>query len=348
MEGASAYQPKLRPEWQVVQNGENLLAAAGVRILHDQGDRAYYSLSSDQVHLPSKGAFPSKAQYYGTALHEVGHATGHPSRLNRESLTKSDGFGSPTYAREELRAELTSLFLAAERGIPHDPMQHAAYVGAWIKALQEDKNEIFRAARDASKAAEYLLEREQEYLLDHQNAQPTVIKENAEWVAVFNPQTGSVVITEKDTATQQRELYDPEPHSLTEGDSPARSQEQILDDQVHGEVAPHKYLQDAYAAAHERAKALVEQEMGNAEMRHALTDSGHYDGPIIGTTEDYAIQHFTSNLAILHDRDQVGDLAADPDTNIVIDYDRGTAEVTVEERHEMERDEQELAAELEN
>jgi hypothetical protein len=59
--------------------------------------------------------------------------------------------------KEELRAELASVFLAAERGIPHDPEQHAAYVGSWIKTLKEDKNEIFRSAHDASRAADFLL-----------------------------------------------------------------------------------------------------------------------------------------------------------------------------------------------
>jgi hypothetical protein len=61
------------------------------------------------------------------------------------------------YAKEELRAELASVFLTAERGIPHNPEQHAAYVEHWIKALKEDKNEIFRAAQDASKATDFLL-----------------------------------------------------------------------------------------------------------------------------------------------------------------------------------------------
>ena len=85
------------------------------------------------------------------------HWTGHPDRLNRQTLNESYRFGDQNYAREELRAELASLFLAAERGIPHDPGQHASYVSSWIKALRDDKNEIFRAAYDASRATEFLL-----------------------------------------------------------------------------------------------------------------------------------------------------------------------------------------------
>ena len=85
------------------------------------------------------------------------HWTGHPSRLDRPTLNASYQFGDTNYAKEELRAELASVFLAAERGIPHKPEQHAAYVGSWIKALRQDKNEIFRAAHDASAATDYLL-----------------------------------------------------------------------------------------------------------------------------------------------------------------------------------------------
>lgn len=67
---------------------------------------------------------------------------------------------------------LASLFLAAERGIPHDPMNHAAYVGSWIKALKSDKNEIFRAATDASKMTDYLLDLEQQKAEDLTQQEP--------------------------------------------------------------------------------------------------------------------------------------------------------------------------------
>jgi antirestriction protein ArdC len=71
---------------------------------------------------------------------EAAHSSGHPSRLNRATLTESCRFGDISYAKEELRAELASVFLAAERGIPHDPERHAAYVSSWINVLKQDKN----------------------------------------------------------------------------------------------------------------------------------------------------------------------------------------------------------------
>ena len=262
IEGMPERQAEVRPEWKVVESAENILAGSGARILHDQQDRAYYSRGADEIHLPTKTAFPNEAAYYGTALHELGHWTGHESRLNRETLVNSSGVRGPEYAKEELRAELTSLFLAAERGIPHDPEQHAAYVGSWIEVLQKDKNEIFRAAKDASKATEYLLEREKEReapertgereivnerrveIGQHLDASgiavPDVVRsETSEHAATFDTRTGAVEFVEKNTAVETRELYQPVAHGEPDALASARtSEEQILDGVVDGRPAP--------------------------------------------------------------------------------------------------------------
>lgn len=149
------------PEPERHARAEAILAASGADIRHHPGNRAYYAPLTDQITLPEMNQFHSADGYYATALHELGHWTGHESRLNRD-LT--GGFGSEKYAREELRAEIASLMIGDELEIGHDPGQHAAYVGSWIKALEEDHNEIFRAASDAEKITHYVLgfEREQE------------------------------------------------------------------------------------------------------------------------------------------------------------------------------------------
>jgi antirestriction protein ArdC len=157
IEGIPEWTPKQRTVFEVVEAAEHILSNCGATILHDQADRAFYNRSSDSIHLPPKHAFKDAASYYGTALHEAAHSSGHPSRLNRATLNESYRFGDISYAKEELRAELASVFLAAERGIPHDPEQHAAYVSSWISVLKQDKNEIFRFAHDASRAADFLL-----------------------------------------------------------------------------------------------------------------------------------------------------------------------------------------------
>ena len=166
IDGIPPLAPKQHSAFEAVQAGEQILQNSGAQVVHDQADRAFYNRAQDRIHLPPKGAFQDAAGYYGTALHELAHWSGHFSRLNRPTLTESYRFGDTNYAREELRAELASVFLAAERGIPHNPEQHAAYVETWIQALQQDKHEIFRAAHDASAITDYLLALERERLVD--------------------------------------------------------------------------------------------------------------------------------------------------------------------------------------
>jgi len=139
--------------WNPEEKAERILSASGANIRHDQSDRAFYRYADDSVHLPPRENFEGPGQYYGTALHELGHWTRHETRLNREN----GPFGSELYAREELRAEIASWMLGEEIGIPHDPGQHASYVASWITALREDPYEIVRACRDAERIKEMLL-----------------------------------------------------------------------------------------------------------------------------------------------------------------------------------------------
>jgi len=144
---------KERPEWERHDDAEKLLTASGAIIHHDQHDRAFYRPGTDQIHMPERGQFPTSDKYYATALHELGHWTGHPSRLDRDL---AHPFGSEGYAREELRAELASYMLGSELGIGHDPGQHTAYIQSWIKILKDDPQEILRASRDAQKIMDYI------------------------------------------------------------------------------------------------------------------------------------------------------------------------------------------------
>jgi len=148
---------KKEPSWDRHDRAETILKNSGADIRHDQGDRAFYRPSTDSIHLPRPAQFDAQDKYYATALHELGHWTGHPSRLDRD-LTGA--FGSESYAKEELRAEISSLMLNDELNIGHDPGQHAAYVKSWIKVLEDDPKEILRAARDAEKIKEHVMEYE--------------------------------------------------------------------------------------------------------------------------------------------------------------------------------------------
>ncbi len=148
-----------KQEWNSIERAEKILSASGADIRHGGSDRAYYRTATDSIHLPDKGRFPDASNYYATALHELGHWTGHESRLARDL---AHPFGSEGYAKEELRAEIASMMLGDDLGIGHDPGQHAAYVNSWIKALQDDPREIFRAAADAERIQNLVLSLEKE------------------------------------------------------------------------------------------------------------------------------------------------------------------------------------------
>ncbi|MER8366033.1 zincin-like metallopeptidase domain-containing protein [Mesorhizobium sp. M0306] len=117
------------------------------------GSRAFYAPAHDYVRIPPPQAYFDPINWHQTALHELAHATGHVSRLNRDF---SGSFGTKKYAFEELVAEISAAFCCASLGIT-PTVRHADYVGSWLEVLREDNRAIFRAAALASKAADYLL-----------------------------------------------------------------------------------------------------------------------------------------------------------------------------------------------
>ena len=133
-----------------------LSAGMEVEILTDGGDRAYYSPAHDKIHLPTPGSFTSEYAFNATALHELAHSTGHPSRLNRDM---GGFFGSSEYAYEELVAEMCSCFM----GINLDQTasqahidNHKAYVQSWIQAIRDKPETLIRAIKDAQSAALFM------------------------------------------------------------------------------------------------------------------------------------------------------------------------------------------------
>ena len=133
-----------------------LSVGMGVPIYLDGGDKAYYSPHKDEIHLPTPGSFKNNYAFNATALHELSHSTGHPSRLNRP---QSDFFGTSQYAYEELVAEMCSCFmgygLEAEASSEHLD-NHKAYVQSWIQAIREKPETLIKAIRDAQGAASYM------------------------------------------------------------------------------------------------------------------------------------------------------------------------------------------------
>ena len=143
--------PPVPASWDPCREAEWYLGISGVEIRHG-GSMAFYSPLEDRIQLPDPSAFADRASYYATGLHESIHATGHPDRLNRVLGRR---FGEAAYAMEELVAEIGSAFLCACCRL-EGRLQHAEYIGEWLKVLKNDKRAVFTAATKAQQAADFL------------------------------------------------------------------------------------------------------------------------------------------------------------------------------------------------
>lgn len=134
----------------------DLASGMGVSVAYDGLDAAYYSPKTDSVHLPERGLFDSTDALAMTTLHELSHATGHASRLNRPNQNE---FGTPEYAFEELIAEIASVFMAPRVQVEVSPVLYEnseAYVQGWIQAIKEKPEALADAVKEASDASAYM------------------------------------------------------------------------------------------------------------------------------------------------------------------------------------------------
>lgn len=136
---------------------DNLIKSSMCPINEIAQPRAYYDVTNDKIVLPPRGSFKDGISFIKTLAHEMSHSTGHRDRLKRDLINE---FGTEAYAKEELRAELGSLFLSADLGISNQAEHyedHSDYLKSWIAALENDYNEFFRACSSAEEISQYLV-----------------------------------------------------------------------------------------------------------------------------------------------------------------------------------------------
>lgn len=162
MEGVK---PEIMPKASLEETNEameNMIKNSEAPIFYDQKHENYYSITRDEIHVMPREKFKTMDAFYATTAHEIAHSTGSEKRLNRETVKNNDGYGGKNYAKEELRAELTSMFLQQKYNIKFDEKHyenHAAYLQSWAEELENEPNEIFKAATEAEKAMKYIEER---------------------------------------------------------------------------------------------------------------------------------------------------------------------------------------------
>ena len=124
----------------------------------EEGNEAYYNPINDEIHVPKSSQFKDEYSFYATQLHELSHATGHPNRLNRDVVNT---FGSEEYAKEELRAEISSSFMMQKLKLNYDENhynEHKSYIRNWIDILKNQPSELFKAIKDADQIVNYIEE----------------------------------------------------------------------------------------------------------------------------------------------------------------------------------------------
>lgn len=155
VEGMPPFEPvaEQAAPWQTPEAVDIIAANSGIT-LRFGGDKAFYAPSRDLIQMPQPAAFESQAAFAATLLHELGHGSGHASRLNRDLSSR---FGTCGYAAEEARVEFAAAMAGAVLGLDTDIANHADYIGDWLRVLRDDKREVFRAASDAQRIADWLL-----------------------------------------------------------------------------------------------------------------------------------------------------------------------------------------------
>jgi antirestriction protein ArdC len=198
-------------EGQAIESCERLIQSMPNRPTFKIGSSASYNPTTDVLTMPDANSFDQDEEFYSTLFHELAHSTGHNSRLNRSTVMDRRPGDKPSYAMEELIAELGSAFLCAQAGITETVIQNqAAYIKGWLRALKNDPKLLIQAAGKAQKAADYI----QNIQFGESEDVGTEIVEEAEHAVVVNDQPTMVPALVEDANVEASESIVPTQGSL--------------------------------------------------------------------------------------------------------------------------------------
>jgi len=154
-------QTEIRQDFQPIKECENVLNGMPKKPeIKFEESRAYYHTMNDFVNMPKKESFEKEEFFYSVLFHELGHSTGHKSRLDRATITEATHFGTENYSKEELVAEMTASFLCGYCQIENQTISNStAYIQSWLKKLRDDVKMVVLAAAQAQKASDFILDR---------------------------------------------------------------------------------------------------------------------------------------------------------------------------------------------
>ncbi|MDE0432762.1 MAG: zincin-like metallopeptidase domain-containing protein [Bryobacterales bacterium] len=149
--------PKEPQQWEVCERAERLLHNSGAQFKTNNESWAGYAKSRDIIVIPAQEKFRSPEAYYTAVLHEMGHWTGHESRLDRDCL-KNRYVNHEYRAQEDLRVQMMCLKVNSELRLPKEYLRSSAYKQDWIETIKINPDDLRSAIRDADRMADYILQ----------------------------------------------------------------------------------------------------------------------------------------------------------------------------------------------
>lgn len=163
VDGVEPLEAEAFTEHEPIAEAEKIIEAYKTRerlqIIETVSNEAFYSPIRDYIKVPCKEQYQNIEEFYSTLFHEVVHSTGHKSRLDRLETGANASFGSETYSKEELVAEIGSATLLNMLKIetPKTFKNSSAYIQSWLKVLRSDNRFIISASSKAEKAVNYII-----------------------------------------------------------------------------------------------------------------------------------------------------------------------------------------------
>lgn len=157
IDGISKEEVKKMEESEITKTADNFIKSSLCNIEEKYQDKSYYSPTDDKIILPPRNTFKNDKAFLSVLLHEMSHSTAKEGRIDRNIR---NFFGTEEYAKEELRAELSSYFILSDLRIENNEtsVDHSNYLKSWIQVLKNDSNELFRISNESNAISEFLIE----------------------------------------------------------------------------------------------------------------------------------------------------------------------------------------------
>ena len=195
LENAPAIEISPGYKWNPCERAEQIIKSSNIPIYHDQINRNYYRAGVHDIHLTIKSSFKTPEAYYATALHELSHAKINDGTLKLSFDPSQYNASHIARAREELRAELSSIFICADIGLNYNVQNHTAYLHSWLKIFKEHKSELWTAVSESNRISDAIFKREREFVNSLSDSKKNIIEKDNSTIESESMNIGEIPVT---------------------------------------------------------------------------------------------------------------------------------------------------------